>query len=215
MAFVIFLTYFAEVFAADRFRLTTAEWGTHLQSLERMAAHVAARDPTALSEKSRRRLDHMRAAVCAQSDVAETDARLRRERAERKAAALAVKPLPPPQDDEGPGNLSPLGPRHQEDHADFSLVPVAPTAAEMLAERAPYLPRNVPGARHHLPESELCRLLDVHFRLLRHDAIAPLLAAVTAIRTADDVQRQAADNGRLSIGDDRDKHELRVYRDVR
>lgn len=35
-----------------------------------------------------------------------------------------------------------VGPRHDNDHADFTLISVAPTPKEALCEVAPYIPRN-------------------------------------------------------------------------
>ncbi|KAK9802792.1 hypothetical protein WJX73_006176 [Symbiochloris irregularis] len=54
---------------------------------------------------------------------------------------------------------------------------------------APYLPANRPDARHHLPSDCVDRLLDTHFRLLRHDLMHPLLENVQALLT----QRAAGD----------------------
>lgn len=82
-----------------------------------------------------------------------------------------------------PGQLSARGPRHDNDHADFRDVSVGPTEGEVLAERPPYLPSNDAGFEHH--SEGVDRLLDTHFRLLRHDLLAPLLEAMRALRPGD------------------------------
>lgn len=46
--------------------------------------------------------------------------------------------------------------------------------AEVMSRAAPYLPGNRPDALHHLPSDAVDRLLDTHFRLLRHDLMNPL-----------------------------------------
>ena len=48
-------------------------------------------------------------------------------------------------------------------------VRISPTVEEVLCKDPPWLPRNAAGAYHPLEGVE--RLLDVHFRLLRHDSL--------------------------------------------
>ena len=48
-------------------------------------------------------------------------------------------------------------------------VRISPTMEEVLCKDLPWLPRNAAGAYHPLEGVE--RLLDVHFRLLRHDSL--------------------------------------------
>ena len=48
-------------------------------------------------------------------------------------------------------------------------VRISPTMVEVLCKDPPWLPRNASGASHPLEGVE--RLLDVHFRLLRHDSL--------------------------------------------
>ncbi|GAQ90342.1 NF-X1 zinc finger and helicase domain protein [Klebsormidium nitens] len=81
--------------------------------------------------------------------------------------------------EDGPGHLSETGePRHDNDFEDFRAILVAPTPAEVLSNRDPFLPANVrpglPGSQHHLPRGTVDRHLDVHFRLLRQDLMGPL-----------------------------------------
>ncbi|CAI5492240.1 unnamed protein product, partial [Closterium sp. Naga37s-1] len=76
---------------------------------------------------------------------------------------------------DGPGELSLAGhPRHDNDHADISAISVAPTMEEVLCDVPPYLPRNNVEERHHLPAGSVGRHVDIQFRLLRHDLVAPL-----------------------------------------
>ena len=70
-----------------------------------------------------------------------------------------------------PGQLSGLGPRHDNDHALISDIRILPTLSEILNDqRAEYLPAqydpNFP-CKHH--ETGILRLLDSQFRLLRED----------------------------------------------
>ena len=52
---------------------------------------------------------------------------------------------------------------------------------EVLTKAAPYLPGNRPDAPHHLPSDSIDRLLDTHFRLLRHDIMHPLAGNVQSV----------------------------------
>ncbi|CAI5945837.1 unnamed protein product [Closterium sp. NIES-65] len=76
---------------------------------------------------------------------------------------------------DGPGELSLDGrPRHDNDHLEISAISVAPTMEEVLCKASPYLPHNHPSEPHHLPAGSVARHVDIQFRLLRHDLIAPL-----------------------------------------
>ncbi|MCJ1422501.1 hypothetical protein MMC29_000381 [Sticta canariensis] len=76
---------------------------------------------------------------------------------------------------DGPGTLSASGnPRHDNDLADYRQISISPTMAEVMSKMTPYLPGNRPEAAHHLPSDAVDRLLDTHFRLLRHDLMNPL-----------------------------------------
>jgi AAA domain len=74
-------------------------------------------------------------------------------------------------DREQPGELSPKGPRHDNDHDDIQDISILPTASEIRSDRAEYLPPKDPRSLH-LGGVE--GLLDRHFRLLREDNIGPL-----------------------------------------
>lgn len=70
---------------------------------------------------------------------------------------------------EGPGELRPNGPRHDNDFEDIEQIRVAPTHDELVSHTAPYLPANLHNAPHHLPSDSPARLLDIQFRLLREE----------------------------------------------
>ncbi|KIJ49701.1 hypothetical protein M422DRAFT_66154 [Sphaerobolus stellatus SS14] len=84
-------------------------------------------------------------------------------------------------DFEGPGELRKDGPRHDNDFVDISQIRIAPTHQELIYPLPPYLPANVVDAPHHLPSNSMDRLLDVQFRLLREELIAPLRVALQCV----------------------------------
>lgn len=82
---------------------------------------------------------------------------------------------------DGPGELSAAGrPRHDNDFSDFRLISVGPTEDEVLSCADPYLPFNDASAPHHAQGAD--RLLDIHFRLLRHDLLSSLLRSCAALQ---------------------------------
>jgi hypothetical protein len=64
-----------------------------------------------------------------------------------------------------------VGPRHDNDFENIHSIKIAPTQDEMLSAVAPFLPANIPGAAHHLPDGSMERLLDIQFRLLREELL--------------------------------------------
>jgi len=78
-----------------------------------------------------------------------------------------------------PGNLSPNGPRHDNDKASIEEIAILPTTSEIQANRAEYLPPKGNGFPHH--ESGIHRLLDSQFRLLREDTAGQLRDAVRGL----------------------------------
>ena len=74
-----------------------------------------------------------------------------------------------------PGQLSELGPRHDNDHASISDIRILPTTEEIQSSRSEYLPSSDP-TKHHLPG--LAGLIDRQFRLLREDTVGQLRDAV-------------------------------------
>ncbi|KKY26734.1 putative nfx1-type zinc finger-containing protein 1 [Phaeomoniella chlamydospora] len=85
--------------------------------------------------------------------------------------SFEVRPPSAPFDDDGPGNLSVEGPRHDNDHVNIRNIQILPTTDEILAvTRAPYMPRKDLREAHFL-ESPILRLLDTQFRHLRYDNV--------------------------------------------
>lgn len=79
-------------------------------------------------------------------------------------------------DDDGPGELSAYGPRHDNDHVNIKDIKILPTIDEILSRRVPYMPKKGDFAPHHLPLGQE-RLLDVQFRQLRYDSIEGMVGA--------------------------------------
>lgn len=69
----------------------------------------------------------------------------------------------------GPGDLRPEGPRHDNDFVDISEIRIGPTHGELTCRIPPFLPANLYGAPHPLPQESIERLLDIQFRLLREE----------------------------------------------
>ncbi|GLB37649.1 putative P-loop containing nucleoside triphosphate hydrolase protein [Lyophyllum shimeji] len=83
---------------------------------------------------------------------------------------------------DGPGDLSVRGrPRHDNDFIDIQDIRIAPTHEELIGTAAPFLPANLYGAPHHLPNESMERLLDIQFRLLREELTAPLRTSVQLV----------------------------------
>ncbi|KAK5064874.1 hypothetical protein LTR84_000708 [Exophiala bonariae] len=73
--------------------------------------------------------------------------------------------------DDGPGHLSRLGPRHDNDHVDYRSIQILPTADEILAVSRPiYMPQKDLLASNFL-EIGMNRHLDLLFRQLRCDSV--------------------------------------------
>lgn len=79
---------------------------------------------------------------------------------------------------DGPGNLSSAGPRHNNDHTEIADIKILPTAEEIDSPRTEYLPTKDPS-RWHLPGIK--GLLDQQFRLLREDTVGQLRDCVRLV----------------------------------
>ncbi|KZT10660.1 P-loop containing nucleoside triphosphate hydrolase protein [Laetiporus sulphureus 93-53] len=79
---------------------------------------------------------------------------------------------------EGPGELRPNGPRHDNDFVNTSDIRIAPTHDELTCRIPPFLPANIYGAPHPLPAESMEKLLDIQFRLLREELTAPLRLSI-------------------------------------
>ena len=73
---------------------------------------------------------------------------------------------------DGPGHLSALGPRHDNDHASIHNIQILPTADEILSLRRPYMPEKDSNSR---ALSGVERLVDLNFRHLRYDNTEPII----------------------------------------
>ncbi|KIK63308.1 hypothetical protein GYMLUDRAFT_464195 [Collybiopsis luxurians FD-317 M1] len=92
-----------------------------------------------------------------------------------------------------PGYLRTGGPRHDNDSVEISSIRIVPTHEEMLCPVPPYLPVNLPEAPHHCRPGSMERLLDVQFRLLREELVAPIRKSISIIQ--DDLSTIAAHRG--------------------
>lgn len=79
---------------------------------------------------------------------------------------------------DGPGSLSPTGPRHDNDHNHIKDIKILPTPQEIYSLRTEYLPTKDPS-RWHLPG--IHGLLDQQFRLLREDTVGQLRDCVRTV----------------------------------
>ena len=77
-------------------------------------------------------------------------------------------------EDDGPGLLSRLGPRHDNDHVEIHHISILPTTDEILSLRSPYMPSKGLRAPPWLPLGQ-GRLLDVDFRQLRFDNVEEII----------------------------------------
>ncbi|PGH04969.1 hypothetical protein AJ79_06926 [Helicocarpus griseus UAMH5409] len=73
-------------------------------------------------------------------------------------------------ENDGPGCLSDLGARHDNDFVDIKNIRILPTADEILSRRQPYMPLKRFNQPHFLPRGPE-RLIDTLFRQLRHESI--------------------------------------------
>ncbi|KAG6850946.1 hypothetical protein H0H93_005815 [Arthromyces matolae] len=84
---------------------------------------------------------------------------------------------------DGPAEHSSLGvPRHDNDFVYIEDIRIAPTHKELICITDPFLPANLHGAPHPLPDETMQRLVDIQFRLLREELIAPLRTSVQLVR---------------------------------
>ncbi|KAJ3886388.1 hypothetical protein GG344DRAFT_69709 [Lentinula edodes] len=92
-----------------------------------------------------------------------------------------------------PGHLRKDGPRHDNDGVEISTIQIIPTHAEMLCPIPPYVPVTLPDAPHHCRKDSMERLLDVQFRLLREELVAPIRESLSIIQ--DDLDTIASRRG--------------------
>jgi hypothetical protein len=102
---------------------------------------------------------------------------------ERLAQELQTGAEMPLETEPPPGELRELGARHDNDKVDFRAIRVLPTADEVMCRIAPYLPLQDASAPHlasPFVAGAVDRHLDVQFRLLREDMLAPVRRAIQA-----------------------------------
>ncbi|KAG8703433.1 hypothetical protein FRC09_004163 [Ceratobasidium sp. 395] len=122
-------------------------------------------------------VDRARAVVVHQSLVNIQSERLQDIAAYRHEAVLARLH----REYQGPGDQCQAGPRHDNDKVNIQGIRIAPTQEELLCTLQPYLPANVAKAPHQYPTEGIQRLLDVQFRLLREELVAPIRTAIQLI----------------------------------
>lgn len=77
-------------------------------------------------------------------------------------------------DNDGPGQFSNAGPRHQNDHVNIQDITILPTVDEILSLRNPYIPKKDANDSHRLPIGQ-SRLIDINFRQLRYDCTESII----------------------------------------
>lgn len=87
--------------------------------------------------------------------------------------------LPPDKrvfEEDGPGDLSYQGTRHDNDHADIRRICILPTTDEILCPRRPFMPCKDFSRSHFLPRGYSC-LVDTLFRQLRYESTECIIDA--------------------------------------
>ncbi|KAH7335672.1 hypothetical protein B0J17DRAFT_667287 [Rhizoctonia solani] len=84
-------------------------------------------------------------------------------------------------DYDGPGERRDKGPRHDNDKVSVADIRVAPTNDELVCQDDPFLPGNFAEAPHFYEVKSVERLIDIQFRLLREELIAPIRMATQLI----------------------------------
>ena len=82
---------------------------------------------------------------------------------------------------DAPGELRTSGPRHDNDRVNIAEIQILPTLSEMVSLDAPYLPcQSGPLANlsSHWIKDSVKRHIDVQFRLVREEMIAPIRQAI-------------------------------------
>lgn len=124
---------------------------------------------------------------------------------------------------EGPGELCPGGPRHDNDKILFRDISILPTQEEVLCDVLPYLPVQGRTQQQNSPEEvlELSRLetyLDTQFRLTREDMLEPLRDAVKSFIEEKTLQKMPPKASGIEVKTQQknsDTVHLDVYRNVR
>lgn len=79
-------------------------------------------------------------------------------------------------EEDGPGDLSGQGTRHDNDYVDIRRIQILPTTDEILCLRRPYMPCKDFTQSHFLPRGYSC-LVDTLFRQLRYESTECIIDA--------------------------------------
>ncbi|CAI2170001.1 16549_t:CDS:10 [Funneliformis geosporum] len=117
------------------------------------------------------------------------------------------------------GELSRLGPRHDNDFLEICKISIIPTKDEILASREPSLPSFMLGPSEFLPDG-IARLLDMQFRLLREDMLNPIRLGISRFLTDLDknkvqFKKLREEGGRFRYDKGDISGDLNVYTNIR
>ena len=98
-----------------------------------------------------------------------------------------------------PRDIDMPGGRHDNDDKDIAKIKIVPTEGEIRCNRAEFLPSTSFEQPHFLPGVE--RLLDTHFRLLRHDIFGEVKTTLSGLIDVCDKDASLAKNPKLFLGD--------------
>ncbi|RKO89498.1 hypothetical protein BDK51DRAFT_27943, partial [Blyttiomyces helicus] len=112
-----------------------------------------------------------------------------------------------------PGSLSDSGPRHNNDFAEIGDIEIVPTMEEILAVRSPFMPGNAFEAPHHLDPGP-ARHLDIQFRLLREDMVAPFRDGLKSLMSELNQPKKASNIKGKFRNQSHDATDLNIYKDA-
>ena len=98
-----------------------------------------------------------------------------------------------------PRDIELPGGRHDNDDQDIAKVKIVPTEGEIRCNRAEFLPSTSFDQPHFLSGVE--RLLDTHFRLLRHDIFGEVKTTLSGLLDVCDKDTSLAKDPKLLLGD--------------
>ncbi|KAI9184514.1 hypothetical protein H9P43_003567 [Blastocladiella emersonii ATCC 22665] len=109
----------------------------------------------------------------------------------------------------------PVSGARRNDHADYRRISIVPTMAEIMSDDPPTLPGNLQfdSEAHWLPPGPT-RLLDTHFRLLRHDMLATIKGGVRLFLDHLNSDQPAPRAGRFERNTESMSADLMVYTNV-
>ncbi|KAI9645837.1 hypothetical protein NHQ30_005272 [Ciborinia camelliae] len=90
--------------------------------------------------------------------------------------------------------------RHDNDKMDITDIGILPTEDEIRSEAVEFLPSTDPDQPHFIIDPA-ARLLDTHFRLLRHDIFGELKSALGGLILTIEADPSVLENSRLNLKD--------------